>query len=186
MIHLVVTLLVAAIAPKSGAAMCALTPADFQAAGVAGAGKPTANVQDAGAGAYCVYAGKSSATGGIELDVFYPAGANAGEVKATYVTAMRRRRQPDEADQARRRRRGPLGARRRVGRPAVRDNRRPARVAGLHPRLSVQQGRPGPADEAGRHRTETLLSVRQSNEQQKSPLTFAAQVAAAVAPGAQL
>ncbi len=88
MTHLPLVLLLAAIAPKSGAAMCALTAADFQTAGVANAGKPTANVQDAGAGAYCVYAGKSSATGGIELDVFYPAGANPTEVKATYETAI--------------------------------------------------------------------------------------------------
>jgi len=88
MTHLPLVLLLAAIAPKSGAAMCALTAADFQAAGVANAGKPTANLQDAGAGAYCVYAGKSSATGGIELDVFYPAGANPTEVKATYETAI--------------------------------------------------------------------------------------------------
>ena len=52
-----------------------------------GASKPTANVQDGGASAYCVYAGKSSATGGIELDVFYPAGANVEEAKATFQTA---------------------------------------------------------------------------------------------------
>jgi len=45
-----------------------LTPEDFKAAGVAGAGKPTTNGDDAGA--FCVYAGKSSATGGIEFDFF--------------------------------------------------------------------------------------------------------------------
>jgi hypothetical protein len=78
----------AAIPPGSGAAMCALTPADFQAVGIANASKPSANVQDKGAGAYCVYAGKSSATGGIELDVFYPAGSKAADVKATYETAI--------------------------------------------------------------------------------------------------
>lgn len=76
------------IAPKSGAQMCALTPPDFQAAAVAGAAKPTANVQDGGASVYCVYAGKSAATGGIELDVFYPAGATATDVKDTYETAI--------------------------------------------------------------------------------------------------
>jgi hypothetical protein len=59
--------------PKSGAAMCVLTADDFKAAGVSGTGKPSANVSDAGASAYCVYAGKSSATGGVELDVFFPA-----------------------------------------------------------------------------------------------------------------
>lgn len=76
------------IAPKSGAALCgALTAADFQSAGLSQAGAPTVNLIDGGAGAYCVYAGKSSATGGIELDVFYPAGANPAEVKATEDTA---------------------------------------------------------------------------------------------------
>jgi hypothetical protein len=107
MVQMLVGLFVAAIAPKSGPALCALTPADFQAAGVTGAAKPKANVQDAGAGAYCVYAGKSGATGGIELDVFYPAGANATEVQATYVTAIGEGGDPlkpiklDGADEAR-------------------------------------------------------------------------------------
>jgi len=76
------------ILPKSGAAMCALTPADFQNAGIPNASKPTANVQDGGASVYCVYAGKSAATGGIELDVFFPAGASPAESKATYKTAV--------------------------------------------------------------------------------------------------
>ncbi|HXI31571.1 MAG TPA: hypothetical protein VNG89_24205 [Vicinamibacterales bacterium] len=78
----------APIQPKSGAAMCALTPADFQSAGVANAAKPTANVQDGGGSVYCVYSGKSAATGGIELDVFYPAGSTAAEAQATYKTAV--------------------------------------------------------------------------------------------------
>jgi hypothetical protein len=76
------------IPPKSGAAMCALTPADFQNAGIRNASKPTANVQDGGASVYCVYAGKSAATGGIELDVFFPAGSSTSESKATYKTAI--------------------------------------------------------------------------------------------------
>ena len=78
------------IKPKSGAALCgALAPEDFKAAGVAmKADKPTANVSDQGASAYCVFAGKSSATGGIELDVFHPAGGNAKEAKATFDTAV--------------------------------------------------------------------------------------------------
>lgn len=75
------------IAPGSGPAMCGgLTVADFQSVGLNQAAPPTANVGDKGASAYCVYAGKSSATGGIELDVFYPAGANAVEAKATVET----------------------------------------------------------------------------------------------------
>ena len=79
--------LLAPIAPNSGAKMCALAPADFQAAGVQGAGPAKANVSDP-ANVYCVYAGKSSATGGIELDVSYPAGANANEIKNTFQTVV--------------------------------------------------------------------------------------------------
>jgi hypothetical protein len=45
-----------------------LTPDDFKAAGVSGAGKPSINTDEAGA--FCGYAGKSSATGGIEFDFF--------------------------------------------------------------------------------------------------------------------
>ena len=78
----------APVKPGSGAAMCVLTVADFKAAGVDKAEKPTANVDDGGQSAYCVYAGKSSATGGIELDVFHPAGGNAAEAKATEDTAV--------------------------------------------------------------------------------------------------
>jgi hypothetical protein len=58
-------------APAARAAedFCALlSPADFQAAGVPGARAPTKNPDEQGA--YCVYAGKSSATGGIEFDIF--------------------------------------------------------------------------------------------------------------------
>jgi hypothetical protein len=75
------------IAPKSGSAMCALTVADFQGVGIGNASKPDANVDDGGASAYCVYAGKSGATGGIELDVFYPAGASEADIKETYANA---------------------------------------------------------------------------------------------------
>jgi hypothetical protein len=78
----------AKIPPKSGAAMCALTPADFQSVGIANVSKPSANVQDAGASVYCVYAGKSSATGGIELDVFNPAGTSVPDAKETFRTAI--------------------------------------------------------------------------------------------------
>jgi hypothetical protein len=78
----------AVIPPKAGAAMCALTPADFQNAGISNATRPAANVQDGGGSVYCVYAGKSAATGGIELDVFYPAGSTVAEAQATYKTAV--------------------------------------------------------------------------------------------------
>jgi len=74
-------------AAKSGASMCVLTAADFAAAGITTGAKPTANVDEGGASVYRVYAGKSSATGGVELDVFYPAGANANDAKATMETA---------------------------------------------------------------------------------------------------
>lgn len=78
-----------AIGPGSGAALCdALSPADFQAVGISQATPPKANVQENGASAYCIYAGKSSATGGLELDIFYPAGGNPTEVKGTYDTSL--------------------------------------------------------------------------------------------------
>lgn len=46
-----------------------LAPADFTAVGIEGAGSPSDNPDEYG-GHYCVYAGTSGATGGIELDVF--------------------------------------------------------------------------------------------------------------------
>jgi hypothetical protein len=53
-----------------GGDMCGLLgPGDFSAAGVTGAASPTRN-SDAPTDAYCVYAGISSATGGIEFDAF--------------------------------------------------------------------------------------------------------------------
>ena len=76
------------IAPKSGAAMCALTPTDFQGVGITSTAKPSANVQDGGASVYCVYAGKSLATGGIELDVFNPSGSSVADAKETFRIAM--------------------------------------------------------------------------------------------------
>jgi hypothetical protein len=61
--------------------LCALlSPADFQAAGVTGTKTPTKN-PDAN-GAYCVYAGKSSGTGGVEFDVF--TAPDASEAQAIY------------------------------------------------------------------------------------------------------
>jgi len=83
-----VALAAGGIPPHSGATMCALTPADFHGLGVGAASKPSANVQDDGASVYCVYAGKSSATGGIELDVFNPAGASVADAKETLRIAI--------------------------------------------------------------------------------------------------
>ncbi len=62
-----------------------LTPADFTAAGIPGAGAPSDNPDGAGSH-YCVYAGKSGATGGIELDVFTH--GTAEDAKTTYDTAV--------------------------------------------------------------------------------------------------
>lgn len=53
-----------------GGNLCGLLgPGDFAAVGVTGAGTPTKN-SDAPTDAYCVYTGISSATGGIEFDIF--------------------------------------------------------------------------------------------------------------------
>jgi hypothetical protein len=53
----------------AGAIDCTLlTPADLAAAGIEGAADPTDNGDETGH--YCVYAGTSGATGGIEFDVF--------------------------------------------------------------------------------------------------------------------
>ena len=46
-----------------------LGPGDFATVGIAGAAVPTVNSDGPGS-AYCVYAGESAATGGIEFDVF--------------------------------------------------------------------------------------------------------------------
>jgi len=74
-------------APKSGAAMCVLTAADFSAVGIATNPKPNPNVSDGGASAYCAYTKNSGAFGGVELDVFNPAGSNAADAKETLKTA---------------------------------------------------------------------------------------------------
>jgi hypothetical protein len=54
----------------TGGDVCALLgPGDFSAAGIAGAHTPTESPDGSG-GNYCVYSGRSSATGGIEFDAF--------------------------------------------------------------------------------------------------------------------
>jgi hypothetical protein len=63
-----------------GGNLCSLLgPGDFTAAGVAGGRAPTINPDGAG-GYYCVYAGTSGATGGIEFDAF------TGDPVGTYQT----------------------------------------------------------------------------------------------------
>ena len=70
----------------AGAKLCVLTQDDFKKFGTLVYSKPTANVdQD---GVYCVYRGKSGATGGVELDVFYPAGESPDDVKQTFKTVL--------------------------------------------------------------------------------------------------
>jgi len=60
-----------------------LRPEDFARAGIDGAGEPEATTDGTGS-SYCVYAGESGATGGIELDVFpSPDEATAKETFAT-------------------------------------------------------------------------------------------------------
>lgn len=61
-----------------------LRPEDFATAGVDGAGEPEATTDGTGS-SYCVYAGESGATGGIELDVF--PNLDEASAKETYATA---------------------------------------------------------------------------------------------------
>jgi hypothetical protein len=76
------TLLAAAPARNSGSALCVLTQADFARAGLHVNAKPSVNL-DGPQNAYCTYSGKSGATGGVELDVYFPAGTTPDEVTNT-------------------------------------------------------------------------------------------------------
>ncbi|HYV45989.1 MAG TPA: hypothetical protein VFA20_14065 [Myxococcaceae bacterium] len=68
----------------SGAKMCdALTPADLKAQGLSPDAKTIVNVPEP-ISAYCTYAGKSGATGGIEMDVF-AAGTDALDTQKTIL-----------------------------------------------------------------------------------------------------
>jgi len=70
-------------AVAAGDDLCKLLgPGDFSAAGVSGAGGPTENNQPP-TDFYCVYRGKSSATGGIELDAFLA--DSPGDAHATFA-----------------------------------------------------------------------------------------------------
>lgn len=71
---------------SSGAKLCVLTQADFRTFGTVVMTKPDVNVDDDGNAAYCVYRGKSGATGGVELDVFDPAGSTPAEIAQTFKT----------------------------------------------------------------------------------------------------
>jgi hypothetical protein len=70
----------------AGAVDCGLlTAADFATAGLDGAGTPSDNPDGTG-GHYCVYAGTSGATGGIEFDVF--ASEDVATAQETYRTVI--------------------------------------------------------------------------------------------------
>jgi hypothetical protein len=73
----------------SGAKMCVLTQADFKPFGTLVWSKPQIHV-DAGSdnNVYCTYRGESGATGGVELDVFYPAGSSPDDIKNTLKTVL--------------------------------------------------------------------------------------------------
>ena len=78
----------APVAKGSGAQMCVLTQRDFQTFGTIVWSKPTVNLDDGGNSAYCVYRGKSGATGGVELDIYYPAGSDADEIANTWKATL--------------------------------------------------------------------------------------------------
>jgi hypothetical protein len=70
---------------QPGETLCGLLgPGDFTAAGVPGADGPTLN-GNGSTEAYCVFAGTSSATGGIELDAFT---GSAADAVSTYQTVL--------------------------------------------------------------------------------------------------
>ena len=80
--------LLGAAGRSSGASLCVLTPADFRTFGTIVESQPRVNVEQDGENVYCVYRGKSGATGGVELDVFYPAGATPAEVTQTFKNVL--------------------------------------------------------------------------------------------------
>ncbi len=72
----------------TGKTMCsALNTSDFTSVGIQGTTGPRADVIHPTA-AYCVYAGNSGMSGGIEFDVYYPAGATPAAVKSHEHTLM--------------------------------------------------------------------------------------------------
>ncbi|MBV8600013.1 MAG: hypothetical protein JO359_00465 [Candidatus Eremiobacteraeota bacterium] len=70
----------------SGEKLCVLTQADFKPFGTLVYSKPDVHADQNGT--YCVYRGKSGATGGVELDVFYPAGSTPDEIKTTMANVL--------------------------------------------------------------------------------------------------
>jgi hypothetical protein len=73
-------------AVAAGDDLCALLgPGDFSAVGVEGTSGPTENNQD-DSNVYCVFAGTSAGTGGVEFDAFLA--ANAADAEATFETVI--------------------------------------------------------------------------------------------------
>ena len=73
-------------AVAAGDDLCGLLgPGDFTAVGVEGTSGPTENNEDA-SNVYCVFAGTSAGTGGVEFDAFLA--TNAGDAGATYQTVI--------------------------------------------------------------------------------------------------
>ena len=78
----------ATIGKATGAKLCVLTQDDFKKFGTLVWSRPQVNVEQSGENVYCIYRGKSGATGGVELDVFYPAGDTPDAVKQTFKTVL--------------------------------------------------------------------------------------------------
>ena len=78
--------------------LCALlTPDDWTAAGLAGAGPPEMDDDGPGTGsAYCIYNGASGATGGLELDVFVL--PTIGDAQLTYAQILQSIPNPSAPD----------------------------------------------------------------------------------------
>lgn len=72
----------------AGQNLCVLTQEDFRGFGTIVDTKPVVNVEQGGENVYCVYRGTSGATGGVELDVFYPAGATPDGVQNTFKAVL--------------------------------------------------------------------------------------------------
>jgi hypothetical protein len=71
----------------AGDDLCGLLgPADFAAVGISGTGTATENNQD-NSNVYCVYAGKSAATGGVEFDAFLAASKSDSEATFNSIEA---------------------------------------------------------------------------------------------------
>jgi hypothetical protein len=78
----------ATVGRAAGEKLCVLTQDDFKKFGTLVYSKPVVNVEQDGQNAYCVYRGKSGAKGGVELDVFYPAGDTPADVKQVFKTVL--------------------------------------------------------------------------------------------------